>query len=585
MRYQIVFVQFLAAFLAFFRAEARTCEDLSDSICRGVWSSKNRGNIEFGREKVYIGKTGKSELSFAQRFDVEALLQAVENLPADLRQAVRPLARRMKSHLQKENHSKAWLRKFAIIQYEINNAFIDVAEQRTFRRRPDLELKGKREDDKTFEDFNALQTDYFAVERQVLDAKYSNHPNWVRVKETFEQVRRHLISMVEGFPLEKKAKRRMRSKLESVELTLPYQDPKLFGARESCGTTELNAYYRLSRNKVTVCAGYFNSLQSKGKIFSTLAHEIAHAIDAATLSFDAFAETELAQLMMEVSNESGKLNCKNWSARKKKSFREPRGFFSFHSRIDKIGGCFVDRSDLSPLTLEALVKPSESYASQYLGQYAGQNAFTRLAQPNIFKYEKLIRNEFFDRPDRLSAKMDDSYVFVRSHWGYFDSISLFMQEYRCKMGAKKLATKDREFRSKVFAETLAEVEKLYALYWKIYLSFQGRESSRLQQYNLSRPSFENWADWMGRKSFTRFLKEVSADVKRDMIRAVNASECQRAGLNTVAPQLVKIEKRFSNEEHPESRSRRLGIFTDYVAKVMKCKRGKEIRSRQQQCEL
>ena len=568
-------------------ADLVQCEEISDKNCLVVWSNQFKGNTSFGTEFIYMGYSPKSEMAYARKFDLEALVASAERIPADLKPELLPLVHELKSHLEKKNEEKAWLRHLAIIEYRIGSVIADTAEKRTFKRRPELKLKGKKEDDKTFVDRQELNFDFLDLQSEILETKYARHPNWLRVEAAYKDVKNEMMALIQTFPLDKVVRDRLSQKVKSVKLTLPYTDRRRLGADESCTMDESNAFYYAAHNKFTVCAGYFNTLQSLGRMYFTIAHELAHAIDPGNYSYEFFQKTKVANLVELVSGKNAQISCEQWQKLKAQAFAEPAAFFVLPEKIFQLSECLVDRKDLEPLTLDAIKEPCQARSFRKFSSYATYNYFTQLVSPQIYKYENLIDNEMFLRPDRLSAT-DEQYLFLPNNYAWFDANAIFVQEFRCQKGAGaefKLNDAKDIAKSPAFESALSETRRLLTLYLQQRSSFEGRENSDLQDYNLSRPSGEFWADWVAKKVFSSLLKKATASDRKNMILAANASNCEKAGLGSVAPNLVKVEKKFSNEEHPESRSRRLFIFTEYVAQVMECSRGKEILTRDQQCEM
>jgi hypothetical protein len=98
---------------------------------------------------------------------------------------------------------------------------------------------------------------------------------------------------------------------------------------------------------------------------------------------------------------------------------------------------------------------------------------------------------------------------------------------------------------------------------------------------------EKFADWMANQTYPRFLqRQRSLQNKREMAALAFVSFCDRPGPWKYAPWMGEIDKKFSvggQEAHSYTRSRRLSVFTDAVAKEVGCIRDDEIKKGDSSC--
>ena len=198
LRYIILFLfLYLSSVELIAKGSMKTCETLSDLHCRQFWSEDNQGNLNIGDEKILLGKSTRSEVDASDLVDHQAFISSYEKLPSDAKVALASLVEELKQHLGKESFKNSWKRKLAIIDYQIRSTIKDVAENRTFQRRPDLQLKGKRKEDKKFIDHHELAKDLFELKSELLRAKYEKHPNWLRVQRIFKRAQKDVIQVIE----------------------------------------------------------------------------------------------------------------------------------------------------------------------------------------------------------------------------------------------------------------------------------------------------------------------------------------------------------------------------------------------------
>lgn len=77
---------------------------------------------------------------------------------------------------------------------------------------------------------------------QIIRVKYEKHPNWKRVETTFKEVKSELAETVQDLKISSQIKKKLITKLDSVQLTLPFIDPKFNFGVNNCASTEKNAY-------------------------------------------------------------------------------------------------------------------------------------------------------------------------------------------------------------------------------------------------------------------------------------------------------------------------------------------------------
>lgn len=570
-----------------------SCEDLSDQFCSDLWNEKNFGNLERNGIKIFLGNTPKEALSVLQKIDLEALIESEKSVDSDLRKNISTPLDQLKEHLLIESDSTPWTRKLTEILVSINSAIEDTAEERTHKRRPEFKIL-KRSDRKIAEKIE-FQKDLTELSNHVLVQKYKNHPNWKRVENIYPKVKRYLAEAIQKLPFENKTKKSMLSKLTSVRLSLPIEDPKSMRAQTLCDRSPVNAFYFQQSNQFTVCPGYFNALQSEGAMFGVIAHELSHSIDPFSLRDEEFKRSKLYTLTKELAQQQGALECKEWSKLKATSFPKNLSFLEMPKKLDQLTQCFVDRTQLTPLRWKNLHVPLKSATKNYMNSVAAPRDLSLLASPMIYKKGRKELNPFYWRPDLLEMSVNKNAEF-NTESGTLYITHVFVQELSCLTQNHKISPHKKI--KDVFAElSIPEQIQLFEAaikmtnslvfdYLKSTASYFGTEMESLQSFNLSKPSNEFWADWLALKATEIFLKEQDTlERKRNNFLASAAIFCEPSGLDKLVPHFLTHEKEYSLESHPENRSRRLSFFTKEIQKILECNFKDAHLKQQKQCEL
>ncbi|MNL29050.1 hypothetical protein D3C87_1507220 [compost metagenome] len=178
------------------------------------------------------------------------------------------------------------------------------------------------------------------------------------------------------------------------------------------------------------------------------------------------------------------------------------------------------------------------------------------------------------RPDRYRA-LQDSYEF-----GVFSGEErvpdIFNQSLTCAEGTSKGKTvlyKDAspEDRKEIFAKAIEETQMIEKAKELESYSYCGINCDSLSDYEMSKGSGENFADWMAGQSFGEFLsRQKDMRSRRESSAAATSLFCNAPGVARDAPDLTLKEKNYSLEPHPDNRNRRVSLYNDQNAKLVKC---------------
>lgn len=568
-----------------------SCESLSDQFCSDLWNGNTFGNLEKKGVRIYFGKTPHDGIPLFRKMDHEALIQAADSYDPDLKTPLKPLLKKLEKVLIQEKDSTAWYRKLALIRTKINQVIEDVAEARTFKRRPDL--KKKKWSQYRIADDIDIQKDLDLVKNHILIKQYENHPHWLRVVKLFPTVKTYLIQALEESNFSKELKETMIERLRQVELSLPIEDPLNMRAMSSCEKSPINAYYFQQANKFTICPGYFNAIQSEGAMFGAMAHELSHSIDPNALRNNEFKKTPIFNLANLLAKNQGQYECTKWSELKSQVLKSKIHFFELPNELKKLTDCFVDHSKLDPINLKTLESPVRAFTKSDMSSLARDQSFSVLASYQIYHKGILEPNDLYLRPDLLEIKANKNSDFNKENGSLYLN-HLFSQELKCLVESDKPSNDFKTYfnqlpknqQNEYFQKALELTEQLYPKYLYEYYAIHGVETRDLLSYNLSKPSVEFWADWLALKAFSRFLKDQkSVEERRTSFLSSSAIFCEPSGLDKLVPEFLILEKNYSLETHPENRTRRLGFFTPEIQNLLNCKMKEANLTDKNRCDL
>lgn len=555
------------------------CAKLTEDYCRKVWDPAHQGNLTSDTSKIFMGTTGKSELAMRTRIDLEALVDAQERLPADLRLKAKPILERLKAHLQEEKEEQIWHRSLGRIQDDFWDAVTDIARERAYARNP--ELRKTKEKDRNFDQKAEVKAAYYDLHNEVTRAKYEKHPNWKRVERLFPEIKKALQEEVARLAIPADLKAKLIQKVAEVELSLPFEDPRSIKASEF--GDQINAFYDFGLNKFTVCRGWFNAIQDDGTMVAVIAHELGHSIDPTRQANLRMAETPIGKTLSRLCQAQGPVfPCDEWKKLRETVFKRLQVISEPRSPFSSLTKCLKSDEGLEPFETEKLREASQRIARASMERYASDYDFTALAQPvrrNVDGSES--QNDYYFRPDRLKAYYNNGLVFS-GVCGTKVTAELFTQILECQ-GYRKA---DQNERGEIFESALNDMEDVRRSINEHWISYCGRNCRELVEYGLGQNIDEETADWFSRKVLERFSeREQDPQKRREFIAAVNVSSCDQPGIYFSAGDLTQREKKWSSEPHPDTTSRRLFLYSEKMAELIQCERDETVRKAAGSCEL
>ncbi len=489
-----------------------------------------------------------------------------------------PILADLKNALKNERDSKDWYRLISTIQFRWQNLVSDTATNRTNRKFPNL--KKIKEKDQTIEQKSIYQQDYYNIQSEIINAKWANHPNWVRVKRVFEQAQKDIIEEVGQMKLVPEQKKAMLEKVASIKLTLPYSDPNKMSSSESCAATEMNAFYSPGHHSFTVCAGYFNSFQSDSALYGTIAHEISHSIDPLSIARQKFRQNSLSQSLQKLVNtKEAPFSCDEWKnivdemAKPQKEISLP----NFDS-MQPLYNCLQPKDDLTPFETNGLRSAAKRNIKNTMSSYASAHSFLYLSQPTFTKDGQTVSNQYYLRPDRLNAMWDND-TFVTNVDRDANPVEIFNQSLACvslSRNGKRFRYSDSDIDSKkeIFEIAIQETKAILESKTEQWFAICGQNCAELADDGFGVDARENFADWMSYKAIGKFLaRKKELRDKREGTALASVDLCEKPGPKNEAPELAEIEKKFSLENHPDTRNRRLAVFNKRNIELVDCNPG------------
>jgi len=233
--------------------------------------------------------------------------------------------------------------------------------------------------------------------------------------------------------------------------------------------------------------------------------------------------------------------------------------------------CLQSKERLAPWSEEEVAKVAEQATNESFATMASKHTFLRLAQPTrTLSNGKVVANEVYRRPDRLAREPDEKLRTVN-----FEEI--FNQNLECveleKNGRKyRYADAPAGDRAALFTEAIEKSRVMTTEIMREYYQHCGRNcGGKMQKAQLSKPSEEDFADWIAAQAMDKRLARIGNMKDRREASALGwVAFCEQPGLLQHASDLAAAEGQFSYNVHSEHRDRRIGAYTKNVRNAVNC---------------
>jgi hypothetical protein len=410
------------------------------------------------------------------------------------------------------------------------------------------------------------------LERKVLLAQISSviwkdHPNWKKVKATFENLRKKTLSEIDRFPIPAALKTEWKERITSVKLVLPGSLPEIVD--QDCSTTTMNAYYYTELNVITVCAGDFNSEE----ILPTLAHELSHALDNDRSLHLFFKNSALAKRLSAVNEAlcSPKRRtdpCTEWAELKSDQKELNAELAAYRPALPALNRCLKKDQDTEKPGNGALKRIASTLVRDLIRDLASEDAFIRLTQERLpLKNGKLAKN-----PSHLNPCH-----FLQTDWkdeeldSELSILTAFTAEYRCS----------KETDSAVrLRDSIQTTQSLFEGVLESMIRAEGEFSERkaLVNENLSSSPAERFADFIGSRLIAVELSESPSLWDRRMtFLAGNSWQCPGPSLSKSFPRESSVLRRYLLNAHTDGQDRRKEALSEPLRKTLGCRKDFEWR--------
>ncbi len=579
-------------------AESLTCSQLSDGFCKNLWSKDNLGNVTLSDGNTILqGNTASKLISNSAYLYYKKVVDRKCQLPEDLKSKLGvtcngntdadvlhalgeqlKIATDTKFELSRAS-IKSWNREFNRIKKIYIDAVQDVADARIQSQYPELNQK---DPNKLTEKEKGILSDFkYNFLRELMDSIYLNSPEWKRVQALFSKVQGEIVALVDSMGLDPESAEFMRSKVASVGLSLPYEDPRLIGADDNCSSTSINAFYNSFHHKFTICIGMLNTVSSDGSLFFLMAHEIAHSIDPSNLSRSLFKlRTPIAKLVGNVFKTNANIPCDQWETSKKVALAPTNYVYALPASVSNVTQCLVDRSNINPITPESLSYAMQIITSSVMNSTASEQLYTMLSQKRIIEDGVEIDNGIYMDPQAQLARSSENLVIDYYSDGELNEGAVFVQELKC------LQQVPHKGEFVAFAEAMDTTAKIISAYYENESRYMGQNSHILKGFNISKPAGEDFADWVAFQIYPSFLRSIdTVENRRNALVSGQTIFCRPSGIEELATEKVNLEKKWSKMVHPLGRIRRMRFFTPEVAELVNCERDQAVEAAGSQCNV
>ncbi len=564
------------------------CSVITDELCEATWDKSHQGFLRLKNGDIKAGDLTDSDMLYLAKVNFEALAESEPRLSPQLRKALHPHLEKLRKLLKAKTFDQKRVRELSVLRFQAGNAVIDLAYDLADKKFPGIrKIKNYK---RTFEQHREISQLMIDFNNQILDAKYKNHPNWLRVEKTFSEVKRDLTEQVEKLPFDAAFKPEVLERLAKVQLLLPYDDPRTITAGDNCDETAVNAFYIPSRNVFTVCAGYFNAYPNEATIYRVIAHELSHSLDPGNLiSKRTLKELPMVKNLERLSHDIESTSCDEWnhmieSRRKNREDMKP----AIQPQLQSLVSCLGDYKKLTAWDVNEARTAARTSARNRVSDSADYDNFLEMVQP--FTVEDGVKrvNEYFLRPD-LALKRSNDYL--NSNADVFGARMTFItvKNLKCQPQFKGLYDEMKAGRKEIapddFRELIELSDEVVRFEREDIIRYNGQTGPHMSRNHMSFDPDELFADWLAFRAMQAKMERMpDLNDRREFAFLSVASSCSRPSINTTAKELSSVQKEFSLEPHPERSARMRSVFTKSIAEQLNCKPPAKI-SQVSQCDV
>lgn len=401
----------------------------------------------------------------------------------------------------------------------------------------------------------------YELDEQIAVALWEKHPNWSRTKASFEKVRKTFVEIIQKeLPLNEVVKEQWIKKINAVELFVPGTNLLSRAGEPGCESTLKNAFYSFALNKITVCAGYFNTHE----VTATLTHELAHALDPGSAMYDQLAASGAGELFVKLRQSAcsrAKPDCASWSAWKSTFRASLNSLGEFQPVPLKFAQCLQRKADLKEIDLSFLERSSRSAAIKHASDVAKRNDFLELAKDELILPDGTkTGNPGHLNPCGLLAPKVPVATFSEA------LETFFVNEYQCA---------DEGSPPKRLDVAIASAKELTGELIAAERKFGGRFSRAdwMMHEKYALPIGEQFADVLGMHAYAKILRETpSIELRRHLFFGSTGHHCPSQSLSKAYPEEYEAQKKHSSIRHSKFYERFEEALTQDVREALGCKK-------------
>jgi hypothetical protein len=393
-----------------------------------------------------------------------------------------------------------------------------------------------------------------------------------------------LLDEVTDSPFPEETKKLLLARVKAVELTLPLLDLDHFDGRKECSESMFNAIYQGHYNKITVCTGMFNSLQSEAAIYIILAHELSHSVDPGSYISEWSKANALRTFALRplIGLKTQPLSCGDWDAQVEKisSIKIDRSLKP--NPYDNLASCLENGKPLKKAYDAAEIdRQVDEDLVDVLNYAANRNLFTSMVIPTFKEFNTLKKNPYFRGPEVIVSEFTGKGYSAEHHRMRTSPYSpeIFYQVISCEHERAKSTVSFETFftnagskeREQILKASIEKTKKILSLVYEEYFAGCGQYCQGFVRKGMARNVDERFADWMSFRILNRYLKSKENIDERRILSAFSVAYlCDKPSFRQEAGALLDIENTYSIESHPENRARRMALYNTENSELLQC---------------
>ena len=430
----------------------------------------------------------------------------------------------------------------------------------------------KRIDDEN-QGFYKIQEDLIPIELQLKRLKvrrelvaqinmalWKDQANWKKVEDTFEELRKHFLMVIDRIKESKELKNEWAERIRTLRLILPGSIPEL--SDDECASTKENALYFPHLNAITVCAGEFNS----GDILFTLAHEMAHSLDIDHSMYLFAKRSEIGknlQILRQQVCKKVEFSCSNWSVLKTSFEKQLSGLRMYRPHLFEFQRCLKKGSTLKELVKSDISRLATQIVSERIASLADDELFLRITKENITSGDG--KAEF--NPNYLDPC--SYYLWSQDQEPLDDELTtlmFFTAEYRCNSAASEV----EKLKNSIETAKNMSIGLIGEL-----IGMEGEFSSRpsVMAEGFSASPTERFADVVGTEAMASLLNKMHAvSDRRNIFLATNSWQCSKPSFAKDYPKEYSLLRAYVNDAHADGDERKKEVLSSSIRQSLSCQK-------------